>query len=661
MPEETTINTSTVILPENKNQEGVDVTEDAISSKMTPEEFIAAVDFRLPREKARWDKLNIPTRQTRNAKYWVGEQIDKTSLRDDQEKWVENILLRNTETRISNVTSRTPELTSSPAFKNTKTRNYALNVRRMLQAEWQITQMMQLMVSRGIRNHEINLLGVFKLGFDTETGEYWTEEIQAPNLVVSKNGDMVAEYVKDKTLGDVIAMFPDKKTEILQHYGISTVTAMTKKVLASPAEYLEVWLNDVVGWKLGEICLGLDDNPHFDRVGEEVPMQDQTGQPVMDDMTGQPKTQKVFFNHFKKAKHPYLFLQYLNRGIHIFDDTTLLEQGIGLQDWVNKRKRQIGMNADSTNGHWVSSGDFISQEEFDKIEGGVDEKIWLQNGKPADGLAKITGSAMPDYIYNDLQDSRQSLNTLMGVENATLGAETNNNTLGQDKLQVQQNMGRADGYVRLCIEVFAQRWYEYMYHLYLVYQTKDRSIAIPEDTDLENDNIVFSRSQIPLVMTAQNELICVPMVFMVKAGSTLPRDEVMDYKRATENKEMYAPIDYFKKLGEPNPRELAKNALISKADPFFMFKDDPDVQALQQKLAQQQQAQAQAQQAGEQQTAEADHSRQMKMEELKQKGQSNQGSNAIGVSNALRAEMQKAGIDPKQFAAKAQQQQQAAA
>lgn len=652
---DSTINNIELTIPTTPNEETVEITHDAIDSKMTPEDFRAAVDFRLPREKQYWDRLNIKSRQERNAKYYAGDQIDKASLRDDQEKWSENILLRNTETRISLVTSRTPELTASPTYKNEKTRSYALNVRRMLQAEWQITQLMQLMVSRGVRNHEINLLGVFKLGYDSETGEYWTEETQATDLVISKKGDFVAQYIKDKDLGYLLDTFPEKKTEILQHYGISTISAMTKQVLSSPVEYLEVWLDEVVGWKLGEIVLGLENNPHFDRVGQDVPLPpDPNQQPQLDPATGQPiqappQTKKVFFNHFKKAKHPYLFLQYINRGIHVFDDTTLLEQGIGLQDWVNKRKRQIGLNADSTNGHWVSSGDFISQEEFDKIDGSIDQKIWLQNGKPSDGLSKVTGQPLPDYVYNDLIDSRQSLNTLMGVENATLGAETNNNTLGQDQMQKQQNMGRADGYVRLCIEVFAQKWYEFMYHLYLVYQTDEKAIAMPEETDMENDNITFSRDEVPLIQLKNGDTVPVPMVFQVKAGSTLPADEAFEYKRAQDNADRYAPIDYFKKIGEPNPRELAKNFLISQADPFFMFQDDPQVKALQQKLMQQKQAEMQTQQDQQAQQSDQQHAQAMKMQELKQTQANTKGSTPEGVSAALHDEMRKAGIDPKQF------------
>lgn len=659
---EPNINTIGYSQEQQPNQEFVEVTEDAIDAGMSEEDFKAAVEFRLPREKAYWDKLQLKLRQDRNAKYWAGDQIDKTGIRDDQEKWAENILLRNTETRISLVTARTPELAITPKYKNEKTRTYALTIRRMEQAEWEINQMMQLMTSRAIRNHEINLLGVVKKGYDPETGEYWTEEVSAQNLVISKNGDFVAEYIKDKDLGYLLDTFPEKKKEILDHYGFSDLTSRIKKVRSSPVEFLEIWMDDgkdgVLGWKLGEVVLAVDVNPHFDRTGQEIPVMDQMGQPVLDDM-GQPQTQKVFFNHFKKAKHPYIFLQYLNRGIHIYDDTTLLEQGIGLQDWVNKRKRQIGMNADSTNGHWVSSGDFISQEEFDKIEGGVDEKIWLANGRPSEGLAKITGMAMPDFVYSDLIDSRQSLNTLMGVENATLGAETNNNTLGQDVMQRQQNMGRADGYVRLAVEPFAQRWYEYDYHLHLVYQIDEEAIALPEDTDIENDNICFSRDTVPLIQMKTGEMVICPLVFQVKAGSTLPRDELMEYKKAQEAKDYYSPIDYFKKTGEANPRELTKNLLIWKTDPFFMFKDDPQIQEMQQRMMEQQAAAAEQVAAQEKQKSETEFSQKQKLEEMKQQSKDGKGTNAEGgvtdkgVANALRAEIQEAGMDPKEFMAQA--------
>lgn len=624
--DESTINTLPITgAPIAPNQEHVDVTDDAVYEKMTETEFSEAVDKQLLRIASYESDIRLKKRQSVNKMYYEGDQLDLTSLREDQEKWVENAILRNIETFIPIVTSRVPELSTTPAYKNEKTRGFSADVRRVLQTEWEVLQGMQQKISKGIRNHQKNLVAVYQLGYDPETGEFWTEEIPATEVKISKHRDFLVRYIKDKDLGYLLDMFPEKAEQIKQYYGIGPGIEVTKKMRASPVEFIQAWTNEVVGWRLGQnLVLAVEGNPHWDEEGVAYGSMNPDGT---------PSVKKVFFNHLKKRKMPFLFLSHINTTGHAYDDTTILEQGIGLQNWINKRKRQIGENADAANGVWVTSGDFISQEEFDKIEGGINEKIWLENGLPANGIARITGNSLEDFVYQDLLDSRNALNQLMGIENATLGAETNNKTLGQDIMQRQQNIGRADGYVRDAIERFAQDWYEYMYHLYLVYKTDETSIAIPEDDDFETENITFSRSAVPVIQKKNGDMVTVPLILRVKQGSTLPRDEVMDYNRAQQNKELYAPIDYFKKIGEPNPRELAKNRLIQEMDPTWFFKDDPDVIAIQQ--AQMQQAMmAQRMAAGP------------KVPALEARtpdslpGKSTDGPTAQGVANALRAEMQ---------------------
>lgn len=633
--------------PIEPNIEQVEQTDDALYSDMSPEEFSSAIDKNLLRMSKYEGEIKLKKRQSTNKMYYEGDQLDVTSLRDDQEKWVENAILRNIETFVPIATSRIPELSTTPAYKNEKTRSYSGDVRRILQTEWETLQTMQPKLSKGIRNHQKNLVAVFQLGYDPETGSIWTEEIPATEIKISKHKDFLIKYVKNKTLGDLFDMFPDKVKEIKQYYGWGDSIEITKQMRSSPCEYIEAWNHKVVGYRLGtNLVLGLDKNPHWDYKGQEFstgqPQIDpDTGQPAIDPATGQPlqpQSTKVFFNHLKTIKWPFIFLYHINTTGHAYDDTTILEQSIGLQNWINKRKRQIGENADAANGVWVTSGDFISQEEFDKIEGGINEKIWLENGIPANGIARITGNSLEDFVYNDLIDSRKALNELMGINAATLGTQTDNDTLGKDVMDRQQSMGRIDGYVRDGIERFAQEWYEYMYHLYLVYKTDETSIAIPEDDDMESDNIIFSREAVPVIQKKDGTMIPVPLILRVRQGSTLPQDEVMEYNRAQQNKDIMAPVDYFKKIGEANPRELAKNALINSMDPTWFFKEDPDIIELTNAMAQK------AQMAASQADAQANAGKQPPAPSMDQRdAQANGESTPEGVAKAMRSQMNQQG------------------
>lgn len=629
-----TINTLDFPATLEANEERIELTEDAIYSKMSEEEFSEALTRELHAIDKYEGEIRLKTRQGINKKYFEGDQVDRGSLREDQEGWVENDILRNIETFVPIATSRTPEMSSTPKYKNQATRKYALDVRRYLRNEWEVTQGMQQLVGRGIRNHLKNLVGVFQVGFDPDTKTFWTEEIQATEVRISKYGDKVIRYIKDRTLGDLIDSFPDKKNDILTHFGIKSDMEVTKKMRNSPVEYIEYWNNEVVGWRLGQdLVLGVEDNPHYSYEGQDFGQVDQE--------TGEAVTNQVLFNHFKKPRHPFLFLHHINTTGHAYDDTTLLEQGIGPQNWINKRKRQIGANADSTNGHWVSSGDFISQEEFEKITGGIDEKIWLENGLPANGIMKLTGQELPDYIYNDLIDSRSALDNIMGTHATTRGEDSANNTLGQDVLQKQADFGRVDGYVRDTIEPFAQAWFEYMYQMLLVYGVDEEAVGVPEDDDMESENIVISRERIPLIELKNGEMIPVPLVIRVKQGSTLPEDEAVEYQKAQQEKDLLSPIDYLRKLGEANPRELVKNALIFKTDPFFFYQDDPDVQALRQQQMEAQAAQAEQAALANGATTEGDNNAPAVDE---RKPSDDGGATAQGTANALAAMMQESGV-----------------
>lgn len=573
--------------------EGVELTRDSLYAGISEEDFNQAVAERLQRATEYWAKFGLDQKRERNAKYWMGDQVDRTQIRADLEKGVDNIIFRNIETFIPIATSRTPEPTFTPRYKNEETRAYASDIRRALRSEWSILQSMQPLVGRAIRNHQINRIGVIKYGYDPDTEEFWSEEVSATDIVVSPTGDFVGHWIRNKTLGDLLEMYPNKKGVILKHFNHSEEIEPTKKILASPVTYLECWTNDYVGVRLDTIMLGVEDNPHFDYTGKEIEVD--SGQ--LDPVTGGPVMvkKKIKYNHFKTPKMPFLFLVYWNRGLHVIDDTTLLEQAIGAQDWVNKRKRQIGANADSTNGHWVSSGDYISKEEFALIQGGVDEKIWLEKGLPNDGLIKITGAELPSYIYQDLQDSRSAIDNLMGVHSTTRGEKSGAGTATQDLMSRDQDYGRVDGYVRDGIEQLARKWFEAMYHMYLVYHTDEIQIPVPEDDDFETDNIAFSRDRVPLIETSKGELIPVPLLISVQQGSTMPQDEVAEAIKAEKSKDVLSPLDYFRLSGYSNPRELTKNFLMWQNDPFSFFQNDPDVQAMLQRK--QAEAAAAAQQA----------------------------------------------------------------
>lgn len=237
-----------------ENQETIDPTADALYVDLSDTEFIQSVNGQISRATKYWETKKLKSRRSTNLKYWIGDQVDASALRDDLEKGSDNAIFRNLETLIPIVTARVPELTVTPIYKNKETRRFAQEVQRALPTEWEVQQRVQALIGRGVRNHQINFIGVFQLGYDPDTDEFWTEEIVATDVVLSKDGSTLIKYIKDETLADLLEKFPEKKKEITQYFKQPMTPA--KAMMDTPVEYVEVWTDDMVGWKLGNLVLG---------------------------------------------------------------------------------------------------------------------------------------------------------------------------------------------------------------------------------------------------------------------------------------------------------------------------------------------------------------------------------------------------------------------
>lgn len=565
----------------------VDIEESTLAVGMDEEEFVTFVEVRRANVKKYQGEIKLRPRQKVNKRYYLGDQVNKDDLRDDAEFGVDNAIFRNMETFVPIATARVPELMATPKYKNEETKEYAGDIKSKLQVEWEDIHNMKYRMGQLIRRHNMDFLGVGMFGRD-EKG-IWFEIIPGDKIEISKDGSFVYRTIDNEKLKDVVAKFPDKKTEIFAALGYKAGSEPSKKILDSEVVYGEVWTDELVGWIFQErVVLGIEQNPHFDYEGSmvEVPTGNMLPNP-MNPMQMMPEYEEVEvkYNHFDSPRMPFVFLSNWNLGEHVHDDTTLIEQAIGLQDWINKRKRQIGLNADSTNGHWVTSADYMNQDEFAKIQGTIDEKIFLKKGIPKDGIMKVYGGSLPPDVYNDLNDSRNSLDNVMGTHATTRGEKSGVQTATQEVSQKQSDYGRVDGYVRDGVERFAKDWFEYYYHLCLLYSDEEDSIAIPDEDDMDNDNVNFSKETIPIIRKKSGEFIPVPLVFRVQEGSTLPHNEVVEYEMAFKVRDQLSPIDFFKKIGFSNPKELYKNFLISQHNPYQFFEGDEDIQKLIQSMA----------------------------------------------------------------------------
>ncbi len=403
------------------------------------------------------------------------------------------------------------------------------------------------------------LLGAWKVSWNLGEDDIDTQSVRPQRLILDPDATIVGTVYRGAYLGEhkmeaassLIAKFPKSKDIILKEL-------QNPEELATKLGIIEWWTPDYVFWTLKKEVLAKSKNPHwnYDEVG--VPTVDANGQSTTVDKMGK--------NHFSQRKIPYIFLTIFNLGLHPHDDTSLIQQNLPLQDLINKRLRQIDINADTANGTWIGSGDYISKEELNKIKGRPNEKIWMETGKPSEGIMRDTGREMPGFVYQSLLDYRNEIDNIFGTHNLTRGEESRDQTVRGKLITKQSDTDRIGGGIseyleQVCDEIF--NWWVQMFYVY--YDQTHLGAIIGKERAGEYFQIKNSDF---------GELY---LQVSVKEGSLIPKDPVSERNEAIDLWAARAidPITLFERLDFPNPRESAKQLYIWMTHPELMF---PDVQ-----------------------------------------------------------------------------------
>lgn len=426
----------------------------------------------------------------KNELYWKrGTDIDLSKIHPKRAKIIDNRIFMAVETLLPIMTARTPEPTIIGDVEN-EVREKLVKV---LTIAYEVKQKLQLKLQRVIRHWFLYRVGVWKYRWDEG---FVTETVRAEKIGLDPRAPEkgVCEYMYEQmedTVEDLIKEFPKKKKEILAKYG--------EDRMKSKVKYIEFWggNGEWVAWKLGTILLDKEKNPNFDYGKLAKGKKDKEGYEPAEEGTN---------NLFKKPQFPYLLLNVFNLGKNLYDDTSLIEQAISLQDGVNKRKNQISDLTDENKKLIIASSEAISKEEFQKFinkYGMVG--IWLDRGNITQ--IKVEGGTPDPAIFNDLAHSIGEIDNMMGTHSTVRGERKEQETLGGRKLLMGADYSRAETVI-LNIEQLMEDWYNAYLHMLKVYSLEDVEFSNSEET------ITFNRDEIP-------EGILV----MVKKGSTLPVDK----------------------------------------------------------------------------------------------------------------------------------------
>ena len=495
----------------------------------------------------------LDSQQKENEKYWKGQHFDNGA---EKRPLSDNIIFQAVETLLPIITRENPEPTVEA--DNTDLGNQLAKDLQMALTYQADDKKIKMKMQDLARYWSLYFLGVMKVGWDMEENDIAVKNLRPQKLILDPNavvedceykGEYIGEYRQD-TANVLIKRFPKQKEYIIEK---------VNDKLGTKIQYEEWWTDDYVFWSLEQKILGKIKNPHWD-YGETKTSVDEFGQTT---------SQTVQYNHFVRPRKPYIFLCVYNLGKHPWDETSIVNQNLSLQDMINKRQKQLDKNADNTNNGIVISGDSFTKEQASQAadaltRGGV---VWIPTGSANSAISRTTAPPLPQFVYQSLVDYRNELMNIFGVRGTTPQGTMNEETV-RGKIIVRGQDAERSGLIVEHLEQFADDLFNWMVQLMAVYYTEEHFGSIVGD-EKAKQFFTISRSQ----------LLQKKFTVSVKAGSLIPKDALTKANQAIDLflSGNLDPVTAFDILDFPNPKETAEKLFLWKTNPGALFGMQPQM------------------------------------------------------------------------------------
>ena len=553
-----------IFSPFNKTEGGPDQgqgmpnLEDAYESKMSDERIIALTN-QWKRDYAIYFK-EVEQVQKTCYEYWLGKQTKLTieDMLDSNRNLVDNRIFIELETSIPLATKNNPDVlvTIDPSASD---QQLAPLVRAALtyQADRQRIRMLNKSL---VRDWDLNKIGVFKVMWDVEEGDIRTEVVNPQRMIfdkdgyVSEGGWFTGDYIGERKLieaGTLQELFPKHKEWLKGRVGGKEGTKL---------EIIEWWYkNRDYFFTLEDRVLGKFKNHLWNYDGT-----DENGVGI----TG--------INHFSSPRAPYLFLSVYSTRQAPHDDTSRIQQALGVQDMVNRRFRQIDKNAESTNNGLVVNGQFNSEQASLAAEAIRKGGAIRAPGEILDvtkAVMRLPAPPLANYVYENLVDARKTIAQIFGTSGSTPEGVQGTQSVRGKILVNQMDASRIGGSITAALEQVDDSLYNFWLQImYVYYDLPHYASALgtqgaQELTQLKNVDL---RGKIQVT---------------VKEGSLVPRDPLTERNEAMDlwGANAINPISLYQKLEYPDPYGAAKDLLIwqliqkGALQPQAMFPDFPQM------------------------------------------------------------------------------------
>jgi len=505
-----------------KHQDGIDELMKELSIDIPDEDLVQITN--------KWlDKGNASLQSVRkNSNKSKSYYLHGTDLQENQRQVIDNKIHQSIETIIPIATSGVPVPNILAASEKTEALDRATMWEKVLQSVYR-RQKIQKKMEKALRYLNIANFVVFKYRFNPETFDVETSVIHPDRCIFDndRNIDDGFNWFAEKITVDaeeLVKRFPKKEKEI---------KAFVQNKMGTVLTYEEIWTDELQIAKVKNILLAKQKNPNFDYKNEKG-------------------------NYFDKPKIPYLPVNMFDMGETISGATSLIEQSIPLQDTLNKRKSQIDKNAQIVNGKVVGTGaNGLSKQEFSEIDWtNPGEGIFMSEGEVGD-IIRVSGSPLPVFVENDMHDSRNQIDNLMGTHSTTRGEREGRETATGRSILSQADRGRIDIFSRRLeevVELLFKGWTQ----IIKVYFTGKKVISFVQESKIK-ERIIFDQKSIDSGMDIE-----------IIPGTLLPKDSVSRQQAALTlaNAQMISIVDLYREMGFKSPSEMAKRWVLQQQGNF---------------------------------------------------------------------------------------------
>lgn len=517
-------------------------------------------------------------------------------------KVLSNRIFPNMEAVINSVIANPPSINFIPGRKGEESQNLAREMEGFFRKKYRDIGVKETM-RMALRNLYFSRLLVIKPFWNAKINDFDARSIDPRDIRVGKfsrkeeESEFAIEEVKDN-LCSLITRFPKKTKEILEKSGFNEEEINDAYIMNPEVKYKECWIGDYVIFKYDNIILDKIRNPYWDWDGilitDEEEQQINTsygddrralftqikldqqnrkmatlpspevetdapqtveGEIPPNEGHSEPQTYKAYnFNYFNQPRKPYIYATILNNENSPIGRTDFITLALPLQLSIDSRKQDIGKNCELVNGIIKVDSEVMGKADAQSLAFEAKGIIW---GKGVvQGVARETGTPLPQMVFDDMLDSRSEIDNIMAASSAFRGEREGQETKAGRLALIQQSFLRLNELVQV-VDFVSGELFAWFYQL-----SKTRYTEYHYAKWIGKEDAVKTTTLIQDDFETGSEIQVIP-------GKTLPVDSEFRFERAQKDMEqgIISPIDYMEEAGYTNPKDLAKNSQIYKLNP----------------------------------------------------------------------------------------------